>query len=198
MSDERRPRRLRKAEATPPSAAALGVVKVGDDFALEFPDGDPRAAEVLATLVRVGDAMYAELERAALASFGEAQSVLNSLAVIEGAESPLTPSQVAERTFKSSGTMTATLDALVYNGWVQRVPNPDDRRSVLIEITDEGRAIIDRMLPGIRRLEQALLAELTNAERATLLKLLAKALRGAAAVVAAPAIPLEGRRNRLR
>ena len=53
-------------------------------------------------------------------SMGEPHTVLNSLAVIDGAESLLTPSQVAERTIKSSGTMTATLDAL--------------------EVTDEGQA----------------------------------------------------------
>ena len=69
---------------------------------------------------------------------------------------------------------------------------------MLIEITPEGRAIADRLLPGIRRLETALLAELSNAERATLLKLLAKALGSAALVAAADPIPLEGRRNRLR
>ncbi len=173
-------------------------MKVDADFALEYPDGDPIAAEALATLVRTGEAMYAEIERAMLASFGEPQSVLNSLAVIDGAETALTPSQIGERTLTSSGTMTGTLDALEYNGWVQRIPNPDDRRSVLIEITDEGKAIADRFLPGIRRLEKALLAELTSAERSTLLKLLAKALGSAASVAAADPIPLEGRRNRLR
>ncbi len=110
----------------------------------------------------------------------------------------LTPSQIGERTFTSSGTMTGTLDALEYNGWVRRIPNPDDRRSVLVEITDEGQAIADRLLPGIRRLEAALLTELTNAERTTLLELLAKALTSAASVAAADPIPLEGRRNRLR
>ena len=41
-----------------------------------------------------------------------------------------------------------------------------------------------------------MLAELTSAERATLLRLLGKVLKGAAAVAAAEPIPLEGRRNR--
>lgn len=75
----------------------------------------------MATLVPVGDSLYVEIGRTMLASIGEPQTVLNSLAVIEGAESPLTPSQVAGRTFKSSGgheqaggTMTATLDALEF------------------------------------------------------------------------------------
>lgn len=196
MSEARRPRRARKAGATSPSSAALGIVRVGADFSEEYPDGDPTAAEAFATLIRAGNAISTEVERAMLASFDVPENVLNSLAVIEGAGTTLTPSEIGERTLTSSGTMTGTLDALEYNGWVRRVPNPDDRRSVLIEITDEGQAVADRFLPGIRTLEQAVLAELTSAERATLLKLLAKVLRGAATVAAAEPIPLVGRRNR--
>ena len=198
MSDARRPRRLRKAEAASSSLAALGVVKVDPDFAEEYPDGDPLATEVVATLVRVGDSLYAEIGRTMLASIGEPQTVLNSLAVIEGADSPLTPSQAAERTFKSSGTMTATLDALEFHNWVRRLPNPEDRRSVLLEITDAGQAVADQYLPGIRKVEMALMAGLTNAERANLLKLLGKVLRAAASVAAADPIPLGGRRVRKR
>ena len=196
MPDPRRPRRLRKAGVNPPSPAALGVVKVDADFTKEYPGGDPTATEPFATLIRAGQALSAEVDRAMLATFGVAQSVLNSLAVIDGAATALTPSEVGERTFTSSGTMTGTLDALEYEGWVRRVPNPGDRRSVLIEITDEGKAVADRFLPGIRALEKAVLAELTATERATLLKLLAKVLGSAAAVAAADPIPLEGRRNR--
>ena len=196
MPDVRGPRRRGRASAVPISPAALGVVKVDADFSLENPDGNSLTAEVLATLIRAGSAMNIEIERAMLATFNVPQSVLNSLAVIEGAERTLTPSEISERTLTSSGTMTGTLDALEYNGWIRRIPNPADRRSVLIEITDNGQAVADQFLPGVRRVERALLAELTSAELATLLKLLAKVLFGAAAVAANGPIPLEGRRNR--
>jgi hypothetical protein len=57
--------------------------------------------------------------------------------------------------------------------------------------------VADRFLPGVRALERALISELTSAERATLLTLLDKVLKGAAALAAAEPIPLEGRRVRL-
>ena len=196
MSDPRRLRRLRKTGIGPPSPAALGVVKVRDDFVEEFPDGDPTAAEVFATLLRCGQAIDAEINRTMLATFEAPQNVMNSLAVIEGADTELTPREISERTFLSSATMTSTLDTLEYNGWVQRVPNPEDRRSILITITSEGQAVADRLLPGIRVVEHAMLAELTSTERTTLLALLAKVLTGAAAVAAADPIELTGRRNR--
>ena len=196
MSEYRRPRSLRKSGIGSASQASLGVVKVGPDFHNEFPDGDPVAAEAFATILRCGQAVMSEVDRTMLATFGAPQNVLNSLAVIEGARSPLTPSEISERTYLSSATMTSTLDALEHNGWARRVPNPEDRRSVLVEVTPAGQAVTDRMLPGIRKVEQAVLDELTPAERATLLKLLAKVLSGAAAVAAVEPITLDGRRNR--
>lgn len=174
------------------------MVEVGDDFTREFPDGDATAASLFATLIRTGQAFDAELDRVMLASFGVPQPVLRSLAVIEGAHEPLTPTQISERVLISSATMTGVLDALEDLGWVRRLPNPDDRRSVLIEITDAGQTVADRFLPGVRKLERALLDGMGNGEMATMMKLLAKILGQAASVAAADPIPLEGRRDRSR
>lgn len=57
-------------------------------------------------------------------------------------------------------------DLLEHRGWIRRVPNPDDRRSTLIEITPDGRAAADQLLPGIRTLEKSFLSALSYAERA--------------------------------
>jgi DNA-binding MarR family transcriptional regulator len=196
VSDARRPGPARRGGANLPSKAALGVVEVGDDFTAEYPDGDPLAAEVLATLIRVGQSLMDEIDRCMDASFAASQSVLNTLAILDGAGEPLTPTQIGDRAFVSSATTTGTLDALERRGWIRRLPNPDDRRSVLVEVTDEGRAVADQFLPGIRVLEQVLMSELSDRERATLLKLLAKVLRGTAETAAGEPTPLAGRRLR--
>ena len=196
MSERRPPTRQRKAGHGSPSPAALGVVRVGADFADEYPDGVPANAEACATLVRTGASLAQEIDRCMVATFGVPQTVLNSLAVIDGAGVPLTPSEISERTLVSSGTMTGTLDQLEYRGWVRRTPNPDDRRSVLVEITDEGKAVTDQLLPGIRKIEVAVLARLTPGDVGTLVELLGKVLDGAATVASAEPIVLEGRRTR--
>ena len=73
-------------------------------------------------------------------------------------------------------------DLLEHRGWIRRIPNPDDRRSTLIEITPDGRAAADQLLPGIRTLEKSILSALSCEERAHLLDLLAKILTRAAEV----------------
>jgi DNA-binding MarR family transcriptional regulator len=45
---------------------------------------------------------------------------------------------LSKRTDLSSGAMTNRLDRLEKAGLVRRLPDPDDRRGVLIELTDEG------------------------------------------------------------
>ena len=92
--------------------------------------------------------------------------------------------------------MTATLDLLERRGWIRRIPNPGDRRSVLIEITPDGRATADQLLPGIRTIERSILSALTQDEREHLLDLLAKILARAAEVAAEQPEPLKGQRIR--
>ncbi len=194
MADIARSRRSQHGSVASP--AALGAVRLGPDFAAEYPDGDPATAEALSTVIRAGQALYEEIDRAMQASIGVPESALNTLAVIEGAERPLTPSEISERTFRSSATMTSILDVLERRGWIRRVPNPEDRRSVLIEISEDGYAVADRFLPGVRKIERAVMGDLSTKELAALMKILTKILENTARVCAAEPIPLEGRRNR--
>ena len=171
-------------------------MKVDADFTSEYPDGDPTSTEAYASLCRVGDVLLAELEQRIDATFGVKQVVATALAVIDGAGRPLTPSEIGERILLPSASITATLDTLERRGWVRRVPNPDDRRSLLIEITPDGRSTADQLLPGIRSLERNVLSVLTKSERTQLLAILAKVLARTAEIEAEPVEPLSGRRIR--
>ena len=193
------PTRLRRPGRSAPrggSPAALGLVRVDADFAEEFPDGDATATEAHASLVRAGQAVLLELDRTVSASFDMSVSAATTLAVIEGSPDPLTPSQIAERVLTPSATMTATLDLLERRGWIRRLPNPDDRRSLLVEVTSEGVGVANRLLAGIRTLESSVMRGLSEAERRQLLKLLAKVMAQVAATSLEPPIALEGPRNR--
>lgn len=68
-------------------------------------------------------------------SVGEAP-VLEYLAKHKGEEK--TPSDLADRLSYSRPRMTRILDALVDKGFVERRNDPDDRRRVLVKITNEG------------------------------------------------------------
>jgi DNA-binding MarR family transcriptional regulator len=193
-----RPARPGRGGRDRPGLAARGVVQVGDDFDEEYPDGDRASTEAFATLCRVGSVLLAELEQRVDATFGVKQVVATTLAVIDGADRALTPSEIGERVLLPSASITSTLDILERRGWIRRLPNPDDRRSLLIEITADGRATADQLLPGIRVLERDVLSLLSPKERTQLLAMLGKVLARAAELEVEPVEPLQGRRNRPR
>lgn len=68
-------------------------------------------------------------------------------------------------------------------GLIARVPNPEDGRSHLLELTDEGRAIHAEVMPLARATERDLLDSLAPGEEALLRRLLA-ALRQRAMLLA--------------
>ena len=179
-----------------PAIGARGAVRVDADCEVEDPDGDTSRTEAYASLVRAGEAVLTELDRAIQETLDVKQPVFTALAVLDGEGGPLTPSEIANRVLVASATMTSTLDALERRGWARRLPNPADRRSVLVEITSRGRAVTDQALPGIRTIEASMMSVLTQAERKQLVHLLDKVLRQSAVLAAEPATRLEGRRIR--
>lgn len=76
----------------------------------------------------------------------------------------------------TSGAMTSRLDALEKEGLVRRLRDPDDRRSVLVELTDKGRKTHDQGM-GIQAQKELLLAEaLTDREKEQLNRLLRRVM----------------------
>jgi len=190
------PYRRRPGKSRQPSPAKLGLVKVDADFGDEYPDGDAPSTEAYASLVRAGTAALQELDRRVVATFGITQPVATMLAVLDGAGEPLTPSQISERLLVASASTTATLDLLERRGWAKRTPNPNDGRSNFVEITQDGRTIVDQFLAGVRTLERDALDRLSATERRQLLRLLDKILSRVAELADTTPAPLNGRRNR--
>ena len=79
-------------------------------------------------------------------------------------------------------SMTASigdvLDRMEGKGWILRQSTPNDRRIKLLELSPLGHAVLQQVEPGIRRVQERLLAGLTGAEAKTLVRLLAKMADG--------------------
>jgi MarR family transcriptional regulator, organic hydroperoxide resistance regulator len=57
-------------------------------------------------------------------------------------EDGLKSSEVADRAWSSPGTVTAVVNTLARDGFVERKPDEADRRIVRLYLTDQGRAVI--------------------------------------------------------
>ena len=80
-------------------------------------------------------------------------------------------------TLVTSGTMTNRVDRLAARGYVERRPDPTDRRGVIVRLTPQGMAVVDAALSDLLAHEHELLAELGIGELGELAELLRRLLR---------------------
>ena len=85
--------------------------------------------------------------------------------------------QLARRSDLSTGAMTNRLDRLEEAGLVKRVPDPDDRRGVLVELTKKGEQAWERTLGAQAAKESLIAGALTKNEQRQLNALLRRLMR---------------------
>jgi len=172
------------------------LIRVGADFEDEYPGADALATECFANLWRTAELLMGLHNRHTLDQYQLSPSARGVLAVVEGAGQPLEPSVIAERLVVTSGSMTSLLDNLEKRGLVRRLPHPDDRRKLLIDITPDAQAVIDELLPMLHAREREVIgAALTASEQRTLLRYLAK-LQQAAGDAQSTSAPQGAKRHR--
>src|SRR3954451_3190659 len=112
--------------------------------------------------------------REAFAEQGIEQWEFDVLAALRRAGAPyqLSPGRLLHETLVTSGTMTNRVDRLAGRGLVDRLPDPGDRRGVLVRLTAEGRSTVDAAFEELLAHERDLLAALPADDRATLATLL--------------------------
>ena len=75
--------------------------------------------------------------------------------VLIGAEGPWTPTAFAARVEMPLSTVLFRIGRLESRGHAERIPNPDDRRSYLVRLTDEGQHLLRQARPRFRAYAEA-------------------------------------------
>lgn len=79
-----------------------------------------------------------------------------------------TPTELARFTGLTSGSTTAMLDRLESAQFIRRKPNPEDRRSVLIEITKKWTETAGPLVRGVQQAHAELIASYSDEELETI------------------------------
>lgn len=122
-----------------------------DQPTVQFMDNDREISfKEVFELVDVTAKNLERVERIAIQESGLTPSQYHVLNLLwEGGEMPL--KDLAEASRCTRATMTGLIDTLERKGFVQRVPNPEDRRSLLASLTKEGKAL-QKETPSLQRL----------------------------------------------
>jgi DNA-binding MarR family transcriptional regulator len=151
------------------------LIRVGDDFEDEYPGANALATECYANLWRLAGLLMELHNSHSRDQYRLSPGARQVLAVVEGAGEPLEPSVIAERLLVTTGTMTSLLDTLEKRDLIRRLPHPDDRRKLLVDITPAAQAILDDLLPSLHARERDVVsAALSTTEQRQLLRLVAK------------------------
>jgi len=140
----------------------------------EMPHLDASSLAVVERIARLSTLLERQLEPV-LAPHSLTAGELEVLAALrrEGAPFRMTPTRLTATVLMTSGGMTKRLATLEGAGLVTRVPDPTDRRSRSVELTDAGRDLVERVLASRLRHEKRLLSGLRKRQRRDL----AEALR---------------------
>jgi DNA-binding MarR family transcriptional regulator len=80
--------------------------------------------------------------------------------VLIGAEGPWTPTLLAERMKMPLSTVLFRVGRLDQRGHLERMPNPDDRRSYLVSLNAEGQKLLEQARPRFRAFAESVEARL--------------------------------------
>ena len=78
--------------------------------------------------------------------------------------------------FFSSGGLTKVLVRLAEAGLIERLENPHDKRSKLVQLNQKGKQLVETIMPTIQQQGRQLLAGLSENESLQLESLLQKVL----------------------
>ena len=110
----------------------------------------------------------------ALEPFGLNPSQSRALHVLARERDSVRLRDLAEHLRIVARSATDIVDSLEAVDLVTRVPDPSDRRAVLVQLTDTGRALLDRVDDARRQVSADMFDDLTPAERTELARLLHK------------------------
>ena len=150
-----------------------------DAWQQAHPDLETAGLQVTARLSRIGP-LLARRQEGVFERFGLGRGEVGVLGALRIAGQPyqLSPTRMAKGLMLSSAGITSRIDRLERRGFVRRLPDPDDRRGVIIELTDHGLEIVDAAVAALSASDRELLGRMEPAELVQLEGLLRKFLAG--------------------
>jgi DNA-binding MarR family transcriptional regulator len=144
---------------------ADAVDHAAEEWAQAWPDLDVGPGDVLARIHRIGrlldEAQARQLRRVAgIDNLGD----FELLRTLRRAGSPFsrTPRQLEREMLVSSAGISGRLKRLAAEGWIQRVQSASDRRSVAVQLTNDGLKRLDEYLPQHYAFERELIASVDD------------------------------------
>jgi MarR family 2-MHQ and catechol resistance regulon transcriptional repressor len=138
----------------------------------KLPDNQRRALNVYVKLMRATNTATSKIHE----HLKEDNLTVSQFGVIEALYhlGPLSQSELGEKILKSNANLTTVVDSLEKKTLVERKRSDQDRRTVMVYLTELGRELIAKVFPRHAKVVTKELGFLTDKEKDALEKLLRK------------------------
>jgi DNA-binding MarR family transcriptional regulator len=139
-------------------------------------DIDHSGTEIVGRIVRASSLVGRKVD-ANLANYQLMVGDFDVLAALIRADNgQLTPGKIQELVMISSGGLSNRINRLEERSLIRRLPDPNDRRGVIVELTEVGQNLVLEVAPTHLSLENEMIQELNDEEKEILATLLKKLL----------------------
>jgi DNA-binding MarR family transcriptional regulator len=149
--------------------AKSGHIRVHDGFEGDWPGSRSLATEIVLNVVRTGMTLHARVDAIVREHGLPSATSLGVLEVLRAEGTPMQPSAIASRLLSSRPALSGVLDTLQRRGFVRRRAHPDSGRGRLVQITQRGIDVLDRVLPQLHRAEASWMTSLTERQQQQLI-----------------------------
>ena len=139
----------------------------------ERPSDDVSSIRVVTPIWRLAAAL-ARARADALAGFGLDESRLDVLGALRRAGTPyrLTAGELSRRCRVTAGATSQRVQRLELDGYVDRIRDEPDRRTVQVALTPDGSAKLDQVFAAVLAADEEVLSPLSKRDRTTLERIL--------------------------
>lgn len=143
-------KKKRKRRVLTDSAARQRVEDVFRQWQAERPDINPIPVHIYGLIGRLHIQSTAFIDEV-LEPYGLVRGTFDVLTALRRAGAPynLTPKELTQSLLLSGAGLNSRLNKLEAQHYIARLPEPTDRRTIRIQLTTAGEAVIDRAIPDV-------------------------------------------------
>jgi DNA-binding MarR family transcriptional regulator len=133
---------------------------------VNWPQCANKVSPALLRLLRVSNLVDNKIE-ALVKSHNLQRAEFSALATLRRSPMPycLSPTALYQSMVFSSGGLTKVLNRLNQAELIERVDNPEDKRSKLVQLTNKGKQLIEIVMPELHHKERGVLSVLSPDEQ---------------------------------
>lgn len=142
-------------------AAREQVDAIFSQWQAERPDIDTSPVHIYGLIGRIQMQCTAFIEEA-LEPFGLTRGTFDVLTALRRAGAPycLSPKQIAQSLLLSGAGLTSRLNKLESQNFLARLPEPNDRRTLRVQLTAAGEVVINEAIPRVFEVQRSRLSPL--------------------------------------